>query len=244
LKLQSLKLEFYIAQNREIKSIDIMKSLPFLLILMVVLACNSKHISDAEREKVKSEMKNRELKKLLDADILNEGKRKSAMLADSAQALLLAELQRVIAEQGIEEAIPYCHSNAYKLVADVAGENGTTIKRVSEKNRNPENTHDATELEILEAYTYAAEQNIALTEEVRFSEDKRYVLYTKPIRMQSALCLNCHGTIGKEVLPAVADKIASLYPDDKAIGYQLGELRGMWSIKMPLQVVTSEMPEY
>jgi hypothetical protein len=221
-----------------------MKNILLVLILLMAFACDSKHISDAEREKVKTEMKSRELKKLLDADILNEGKRKSAMLADSAQAVLLTELQRVIAEQGIEAAIPYCHSNAYKLVAGVVGENGTTIKRVSEKNRNPENTPDATELEILEAYTYAAEQNITLTEEVRFSEDKRYVLYTKPISLQSTLCLNCHGTVGKEVQPAVAAKIASLYPDDKATGYQLGELRGMWSIKMPLQVVTSDMPEY
>jgi hypothetical protein len=221
-----------------------MKNLPFLLIVLMVLGCNSKHISDAEREKVKSEMKSREVKKLLDADILNEGKRKSELLADSAQSLLFAELKRVISEQGIEAAIPYCHSNAYRLVTSVAENNGTTIKRVSLKTRNPNNKPDATELEILEAYSYVSEQNMALTEEVRFSEDKRYVLYTKPISIQSALCLNCHGTIGSEVLPTVADKIISLYPNDQAIGYKLGDLRGMWSIKMPLQEVTRDMPEY
>lgn len=221
-----------------------MRVVQILLILVLVVACDSKHISDAERAKVKSEMKSRELKKLLDADILNEGKRKSALLADSAQTLLFSELQRVIGEQGIEAAIPYCHSNAYNIVTAVTEDNGTSIKRVSLKNRNPNNAPDVIEQEILEAYTYVAEQNMELTAEVRFSEDKRYVLYTKPIKIQNALCLNCHGTIGEEVMPAVAEKIAELYPNDKATGYRLGQLRGMWSVKMPLQEVTKDMPEY
>ena len=44
------------------------------------------------------------------------------------------------------------------------------------------------------------------------------------------LCLQCHG----EVLdPAVAGKIAELYPDDQATGFIDGDLRGVFWVEYP-----------
>jgi hypothetical protein len=44
------------------------------------------------------------------------------------------------------------------------------------------------------------------------------------------MCLACHGDPQKDIQPAVLQTISKLYPDDKAIGYKEGDLRGAWHI--------------
>jgi len=44
------------------------------------------------------------------------------------------------------------------------------------------------------------------------------------------LCEKCHGKIGSTLKEADYASIKSLYPEDMAIGYKTGDLRGMWSI--------------
>jgi hypothetical protein len=41
------------------------------------------------------------------------------------------------------------------------------------------------------------------------------------------LCLACHG---ETIDPAVAGKIAELYPEDKATGFREGDLRGAFVV--------------
>jgi hypothetical protein len=48
--------------------------------------------------------------------------------------------------------------------------------------------------------------------------------YAKPILMQ-AMCLACHGN-SEHISPEVKTKLSELYPTDKAINYQAGQLRG------------------
>ena len=55
-------------------------------------------------------------------------------------------------------------------------------------------------------------------------------------------CLLCHGSTGAtppEVSPEVAAKITEFYPHDQAMGYVKGDIRGAWTIKIPL----SALPE-
>lgn len=44
------------------------------------------------------------------------------------------------------------------------------------------------------------------------------------------MCLQCHGTHRKTIQPDVFKTITGLYPKDKAIGYDVNEVRGIWSI--------------
>ena len=46
------------------------------------------------------------------------------------------------------------------------------------------------------------------------------------------MCLQCHGTINKEILPQTYSRINTLYPDDKATGYAENQVRGLWVIEM------------
>ena len=54
-------------------------------------------------------------------------------------------------------------------------------------------------------------------------------VFYAPITTNS-MCLQCHGS-EKDIKPATLAKIKSLYPNDKAIGYQENEMRGLMVIK-------------
>jgi cytochrome c553 len=47
----------------------------------------------------------------------------------------------------------------------------------------------------------------------------------------AAVCLNCHGT---DVQPAVKKAISEYYPDDQAVGYSKGQIRGAFSFTKAL----------
>jgi hypothetical protein len=47
------------------------------------------------------------------------------------------------------------------------------------------------------------------------------------------LCLNCHGS-PEQLTPAVLEKLKALYPDDKAVGYRPGDIRGAITIRKPV----------
>lgn len=49
-------------------------------------------------------------------------------------------------------------------------------------------------------------------------------------------CLKCHGTFD-QLGPGVADAVLSEYPHDQAMGYKKGDIRGAWSVKIPLDAL-------
>jgi hypothetical protein len=44
------------------------------------------------------------------------------------------------------------------------------------------------------------------------------------------MCLQCHGKPQQELTTVTLNKIKTLYPDDKAIGYSENQVRGIWHI--------------
>jgi len=56
------------------------------------------------------------------------------------------------------------------------------------------------------------------------------------LRMMKAIgtedvCLTCHGTA---INPEVQAKIQALYPEDKAVGFKAGDIRGAFSVSAAL----------
>jgi hypothetical protein len=68
-----------------------------------------------------------------------------------------------------------------------------------------------------------------------------YLLYTQPIVIENSLCLNCHGKVGETVGQDTYQLIKELYPADSATGFEKGDLRGMWSIKMARKEIVSRL---
>ena len=204
-----------------------------LIIFLFVEGCDNKPVN---QEAIKDEMANRELKRIPEGDILQKGMELGDTIAIEAQQLLQKNLLNAIQEGGVAHALQFCNANALDLVKDLEEEGGYQIMRVSDKYRNPMDAPDSLENLILEAYQYNAEEGLPLEASIQ-SENAEVLLYTKPITIAGGLCLNCHGTIGQELSEANYDSILGYYPEDKAVGYALNDLRGMWVIRIPRKTV-------
>jgi hypothetical protein len=99
------------------------------------------------------------------------------------------------------------------------------IKRISSKNRNPNNAPNSEEKKYLDQFE--SEGELALPILVK-TEDR--FTYFAPIRLAGGLCLNCHGKLDESMTLEQFEHIKEMYPEDKATGYSLGDLRGMWKI--------------
>lgn len=143
-------------------------------------------------------------------------------------ATLSGALQNAMAEGGVTAALRYCNTAAYPLTDSLSAEYGVSIRRATERPRNPSNRAMDRESAVLSAYRDALAAGEQVAPRVHEVDDSTVVYYA-PIRAQP-LCLNCHGTVGREVTPAAADLIAELYPADEALGYAEGDLRGIWSL--------------
>lgn len=146
---------------------------------------------------------------------------------------LLAVLQDEIAKSGLVGAITVCREKAPVMAKNLSEATGMQIRRVSLRNRNPKAVPDAWERSVLEDFDRRAlngENPASLEASATVSENGKQVRrYMKALPTQE-LCLSCHGT-SDMVDPAVAAKLKALYPDDKATGYQLNQIRGAITAK-------------
>lgn len=210
----------------------------YIAIMFLLIACNPREKVD--HDAVKEEMNEREVKVLSEGEILAAAQSAGQRIAEASQQALGAALAKAIREKGIPEAISYCNLNAIPIVDSLASIYKAEIKRVSFKTRNPGNKPDDIEKEILDAYQYTAGQNQTPGDNVQML-DQGQILYTRPIMIPNTLCLNCHGQPGKELTAETHELIRKLYPGDEAFGYAIGDLRGMWSIRMSRKEVVKSM---
>jgi Protein of unknown function (DUF3365) len=132
-----------------------------------------------------------------------------------------------------ESAISVCKRIAPAMAAGYS-KDGRVVKRVSLKNRNPLiGLPDQWERQVLEDFDRdfhdgkpAADiEKIAIVDD----PDGRWFRYMKAIPTQP-MCLQCHGT-SNDIPAGVKAVLAEEYPEDKATGYKVGDIRGAISIK-------------
>lgn len=157
-------------------------------------------------------------------------------VATSVPPKLLMVLTDEIAKGGPEGAILVCRDKAPQLAKAASAETGWSIRRVSLRNRNPRAVPDAWERAALEDFdrrAAAGEVPASLEKAEIVTEDGKPVQrYMRALPTQE-LCLNCHG-VPEKLSPAVKERLKALYPDDKAVGYRPGEIRGAMTIKKPV----------
>lgn len=148
-------------------------------------------------------------------------------IAQATFAELSGELAAALETGGVAGAIRYCNLTAYPLVDSLSLVHQAVIRRTSLKVRNPADRPTPAEAEVLKEYH---QQQGELNPKVMVV-DGETVAFFAPIRIQP-LCLNCHGKVGENpgIDPADYAVIKEHYPADEATGYELDELRGMWSI--------------
>ena len=133
-------------------------------------------------------------------------------------------LMGAIQKKGTLEALSFCNIQAIPLTDSMSTKFNASIKRVSDKNRNPNNKANTEELQYIAQF----KKELAAKKEIKpvVIEKGNKVQFYYPIETNT-MCLQCHG---KQIKPEVSQKIMKLYPKDLAIGYNESEVRGIWSI--------------
>jgi hypothetical protein len=164
---------------------------------------------------------------LLCADTIKEKTLQSVLDdANMATKTLLLTLQSHMQEHmkkgGVMDALDFCSTQAYALTDEVNSKlpNGISTKRVSLKTRNPVNEAQSDEIKVLKDLESTKELPAYLLEKI---DEHTYKFY-KPLVIDKPICLKCHGDIStdKKLETAIKEK----YPNDKALNYKMGDLRG------------------
>ncbi len=213
----------------------------FFSLLIILLLSNCSPEKKQDTSGIRDEMRGRELVRVSDADLMAKGNELGLEIVKASQSTLQTALLGAIENEGLVGAVEYCNANAYEIVKTMEDSLDVEIKRVSQKPRNPLDEPDSVERMILEAYAYDFSPTNAVNQILEF--DEKTLIFTQPIAIANGLCLNCHGAPGDQVNDDVLAVIQSKYPKDQALGYSLGELRGMWSVKIPKKTVVNALTE-
>ena len=156
---------------------------------------------------------------------------KGQRIASASFQALSTRLGAAMQAGGPAHAVQYCSLSALPLVDSVSAAEGVRIKRTSDRLRAAHNAPDAGEKRALKVMLdqWVQGGSGSVLTNVRLLGDT--VAYYQPIYIASPTCLKCHGTAGQELDSAAYVAITEHYPDDAATGYQIGELRGMWSVR-------------
>ncbi len=189
----------------------------FLLLIFFFWDCKQSNQQPKNESEITAEQK---------TIYLDKGKK----IAAATFTALSQQLQKAVKEGGIPNAIQYCNLAAYPITDSLSQAHQAVIRRTSLKNRNPENK--ATELErvVLENFEKKAEEGQPIKPVIKPLEGQKIAFYA-PINV-NGFCLNCHGKLGETLTDENYQLIKKHYPEDKAIGYVSGALRGMWSIQL------------
>ena len=144
----------------------------------------------------------------------------------STKKLLGENLMGTIQKKGTLEALAFCNIQAMPLTDSMSVNYNATIKRVSDKNRNPNNKANAEELVYLEQFKKALAAKAEPKPVIVDKGEKVQFYYPIPT---NTMCLQCHGK-PETIKPEVRAKTLKLYPKDLAIDYGENEVRGIWSI--------------
>lgn len=165
-----------------------------------------------------------------------------SMLADARRVAgavpgkLLTVLTGAVERSGPQGAIAVCRERAPQLAREASTETGWAIRRVSLRTRNPGAVPDEWERLALEEFDRraAAGEDPRTLEKSAIAMDGVLRVYRYMKALPTApLCLGCHGE-ATTLAPAVRESLRTHYPEDRAVGYRVGEIRGAITLKKPL----------
>lgn len=137
---------------------------------------------------------------------------------------LVKTVQQQMSEGGVEAALSYCRVEALPITDSLAQNFNVAVKRTAQKTRNPANNPDDNERRILTQMSAQSEPKLV----VEIGSDGKAAFY-QPIILQP-FCQTCHGTPGESMTLQTDSLIKIHYPEDRATGFEPGNLRGMWAV--------------
>ncbi|MGV2495975.1 c-type heme family protein [Pelagerythrobacter aerophilus] len=156
--------------------------------------------------------------------------RQSEELTARFQSELQMELSSALSEVGPAGAIGVCQSAAPAIGARLSEDSGFTVSRVARRNRNAVNAISP-DLEALYSELESSPMQDGSPRPVHGTVGERLV-YLRAIPMQEQPCSTCHGS---NIDPALSEAISQSYPEDLAVGFEPGELRGAFLVERQKQ---------
>ena len=149
----------------------------------------------------------------------------AAMLKELSQTL-----QAAMADGGAVNAIGVCKTKAPEIAMSLSMKHQVQVARVGTRARNPNmgvpNEWQTKALDKFQSRIAGGDKpyDIEYVEVVKTGAYDLELRYAKPIVLQP-MCTACHGT-PDQISPEVKEKLNKLYPNDKAVNYKAGDLRG------------------
>lgn len=150
----------------------------------------------------------------------------------AAQQALMKQLMMAMEAGGPEHAVIFCSERAIPITDSLSNTYQCEIQRVALRNRNPNNALTGEDKKVFDEYAEAIDKGTPL--QPQLIEGQQAMLFYKPIVLGMPACLKCHGK-ADELDPNALAAIQSRYPEDKAVDFSSGELRGMWKITFNTQ---------
>ncbi|MEC5127447.1 DUF3365 domain-containing protein [Verrucomicrobiales bacterium BCK34] len=167
----------------------------------------------------------------------DEQREKCLKIGERASSALMknlgAQLKGALAGGDAMAAVAVCRTAAQPITTATSGEfSGVTVSRTSLKTRNAEtNSPDAIDRQILTKWDHIAEHSHEIEPSlIRIHENE--LRYYRPIFIQEA-CLKCHGP-SDAMDSKLRNFLTETYPDDRALEYKEGDLRGAFRVEINL----------
>lgn len=158
-----------------------------------------------------------------------ELKQEARQLVARFAGQLKPQLKQALQSGGPAHAIRVCAETAPAIAESLSLESGWTVRRASDKNRNPNAQPDTWEQARIDAFKAAVLGGE--TQALEYSEETTEGFRYAKAQLTEGLCLTCHG---KQLDDTTLDALKAFYPEDRAQGYELGEVRGIFSLTKPV----------
>jgi hypothetical protein len=157
----------------------------------------------------------------------NMAKTKAVEAVHRLHAIIKSNVKPRIKKEGVLSAAQFCANESFEKIKQLSDELAPdiSIKRISLLNRNPDAYPLESEEGILKALELIEKSDAYLPEEiVQMVDETTYKVYF-PSTMSSRNCKKCHGP-ASNIDPGVQKFFKTKYPQDKAIGFKSGQVRG------------------
>ena len=141
---------------------------------------------------------------------------------------LKPQLKQALQSGGPPAAISVCAEVAPAIAANLSLESGWSVRRTSDNNRNTAAVPDNWEQARIDAFKAKVLANETL--DLEYSEQTTEGFRYAKAQLTEGLCLMCHG---KQLADSTVKALNAFYPNDRAQGYELGEVRGIFSLLKP-----------
>lgn len=153
--------------------------------------------------------------------VIEESTKATMQLLGTMKARVMASMK----EGGAISAANVCIKEAYPITEGVNKSltEGMSIKRVSNRYRNPTNKPFDDEAKILAQLDELAKNGATKIPYILTQTKDEYKFY-KPLFIDQPICMKCHGDLSKDA--ELSKLLSSTYSDDKSLNHKMGDVRG------------------